>query len=138
MANPILGTSVMAVPVTALYGALIMFLAVGLAIYVSSLRRRLEVPRGDGGHDEIARAVRAHGNLTEHAPLIVLLLLIAELCGGAPTALHLIGATLLVARIAHAFGMIRKVFPGVVVGALLTYLVELGLAGYVLWLRPWS
>jgi uncharacterized membrane protein YecN with MAPEG domain len=138
MANPILGTALMAVPTTALYGALCALLLVGLGMSVSRLRGKYKLARGDGGHEDLAIAMRAHGNAAEHVPLALLLLLIAELCGGASVALHIFGGALLVARLIHPVGLFKKIMGAQFVGALGTYLIEAGLAGYVLWLRPWG
>ncbi|MCY1022131.1 MAPEG family protein [Pyxidicoccus sp. MSG2] len=137
MTNTLLGTTLLAVPVTALYGALNAFLTVGLSINVSRVRGKHNVWRGDGGHADLIAAIRAHGNNVEHVPLALILLLVAELCGGNSMALHAFGGALLVARLAHAFGLI-KASRVQVVGALLTLVVQVGLAGYLLWLRPWS
>jgi uncharacterized membrane protein YecN with MAPEG domain len=137
LANPLLGTALLAVPVTALYGALNTFLMVALGVNVSRVRGKYKVWRGDGGHAELLNAIRAHGNNVEHVPVALFLLLVAELCGGSPTALHVFGGALLLARLAHAFGLI-KTSPIQVVGATTTLLVQVGLAGYVLYLRPWG
>lgn len=137
LANPLFGTTLLAVPVTALYGALNAFLTVGLSLNVSRVRGKYNVWRGDGGHVDLQNAIRAHGNNVEHVPLALFLLLVAELCGGGSTALHVFGGALLFARLAHAFGLILKSRIQVV-GAVTTLLVMLGLAGYSLYLRPWS
>lgn len=131
------GATLFAVPITALYGALNTFLTVALAMNVSRLRGKYKVFRGDGGHAELLSAIRAHGNNVEHVPLALLLLLFAELCGGGSVTLHVFGGTLLFARLAHAYGLIQTSRVQVV-GALLTTLVQVGLAGYALWLRPWG
>jgi len=137
MAAPLLGTTMFAVPVTALYGALNALLTIGLGANVSRVRTRYKTFRGDGGHVELQAAIRAHGNNVEHVPLALILLLLAELGGGSSVALHIFGGALLSARLLHAFGLI-KTSPVQVVGALLTLAVQVGLAAYVLWLRPWS
>ncbi|QSQ25167.1 MAPEG family protein [Pyxidicoccus parkwayensis] len=137
MTNTLLGTTLLAVPVTALYGALNAFLTVGLSINVSRVRGKHNVFRGDGGHADLIAAIRAHGNNVENVPLALILLLAAELCGGSSTALHAFGGALLVARLAHAFGLL-KASKVQVVGALLNQVVQVGLAGYLLWLRPWG
>ncbi|WP_164000756.1 MAPEG family protein [Pyxidicoccus caerfyrddinensis] len=137
MTDTLLGTTLLAVPVTALYAALNAFLTVGLGVNVSRVRGKHNVFRGDGGHADLIAAIRAHGNNAEHVPLALILLLVAELCGGSSMALHAFGGALLVARLAHAFGLI-KASRVQVVGALLTLAVQLGLAGYLLWLRPWG
>lgn len=137
LANPLFGTELFAVPVTALYGALNVLLTVGLSLNVSRVRGKYQVWRGDGGHADLQAAIRAHGNNVEHVPLALFLLLVAELCGGKSTALHVFGGALLLARLAHAFGLI-KTSRIQVVGATTTLLVMVGLAGYVLYLRPWG
>jgi hypothetical protein len=138
MANPILGTTLVAVPVTALYGALSALLLVALGMNVSRLRGKYQVFRGDGGHDELQSAIRVHGNNAEHIPLVLILLLVAELCGGSSVTLHVFGGALVVARLLHALGLTRRLTAAQVPGALGTYLIEAGLAGYALWLRPWG
>ena len=138
MANPILGTTLMAVPVTALYGAINSLLILGLGVNVSRLRGKYNVFLGDGGHKDLAGAVRAHGNSVEHVPLILLLLLVAELCGGSSTVLHIFGGALVVSRLLHAVGFMRGVTAIQIPGASLTYLLEIALPIYVLILRPWS
>lgn len=137
MVNTLLGTTLLAVPVTALYGALNAFLTVGLSLNVSRVRGKHNVWRGDGGHADLIAAIRAHGNNVENVPLALILLLTAELCGGNTLALHVFGGVLLVARLAHAFGLI-KTSRIQAVGALSSTAVQLGLAGYLLWLRPWG
>lgn len=137
MANPLFGTELFAVPVTALYGALNVLLTVGLSINVSRVRGKYQVWRGDGGHADLQAAIRAHGNNVEHVPLALFLLLVAELCGGKSVALHVFGGALLLGRLAHAFGLI-KTSRIQAVGATTTLLVMVGLAGYVLYLRSWS
>ncbi len=137
MANPLFGTALLAVPVTALYGALNVFLTIGLSLNVSRVRGKHNVWRGDGGHADVVSAIRAHGNNVENVPLALLLLLIAELCGGNSVVLHVFGGALLLARLAHAFGLIQASRLQVV-GALTTLAVLVGLSGYALYLRPWG
>ena len=138
MNNPILGTALMAVPVTALYGALNALLTLALGLNISRLRNKYQLFRGDGGHADLASAVRAHGNNTEHVPLILVLLLVAELSGGSSLMLHVFGGALLVSRLLHGVGVIvaskALTFPG----AISTYLLEAALPIYLLILRPWS
>jgi hypothetical protein len=138
MANPILGTSLVAVPVTALYGAVSALLILGLGLNVSRLRGKYNTFRGDGGHAELIGAVRAHGNSVEHVPLLLVLLLAAELCGGSSTVLHIFGGALVVSRLLHAVGVLRAVQPIQIPGALSTYALEAALPIYLLILRPWG
>ncbi|KFE71819.1 putative inner membrane protein [Hyalangium minutum] len=138
MANPLLGTALVAVPVTALYGALSSLLLLGLGLNVSRLRGKYNTFRGDGGHAELIGAIRAHGNSVEHVPLLLILLLAAELCGGSSTLLHIFGGALVVSRILHAVGLIKGSSAIQIPGALSTYALEAALPIYLLILRPWG
>jgi uncharacterized membrane protein YecN with MAPEG domain len=94
----------MSVPVVALYAPLNAFLNIGLATNVVRFRAR-------GARDtdkDLVLAVRIHGNNAEFVPLALLMMLIAELLGGASLGLHLAGGLLLLARVSHAVGMPRK------------------------------
>jgi uncharacterized protein len=53
----------------------------------------------------MSRAIRVHGNATEHVPIALLLLLVAELSRAGPTLLPVSGAVLVVARMLHAVGV---------------------------------
>jgi len=120
--------------ITALYAALLALLVFGLTMNVVRLRRRYQVGLGDGGHQPLACALRAHGNATETIPLVLILLALVELLGASPTALHAYGALLLIARIAHAIGLSGT--PGMsfgrFYGTLATWLVLLGLVAHLL------
>jgi uncharacterized membrane protein YecN with MAPEG domain len=51
--------------------------------------------------DTLYRAVRAHGNLIEYAPLFLILMLIAELNGLSSFYLHISGSTFTAGRFMH-------------------------------------
>ena len=93
------------VPITALYTGLLALLMVLLALRVVRLRWKFRVGLGDGGERAMTRAIRVHGNATEHVPVALLLLLVAELNRAGPTLLHVCGAVLVVARLLHAVGL---------------------------------
>ncbi|MEO8707301.1 MAG: MAPEG family protein [Kofleriaceae bacterium] len=120
--------------ITALYGALNALFNVFLANNVSTLRRRNKVSLGD--HPAIAVAIRAHGNNSESVPLALIVMLLAELCGGHPAVLHVYGGLLFIARIAHWIGLPRKA-PNVyrATGIGLTWVAIAGGSCYVLYLR---
>jgi hypothetical protein len=127
----------MAIPtITALYGSLNAILNIALATRVSSARRRLKVSTGTGESKEMELAVRIHANNAEFVPLATVMLLLAELCGGASVLLHVLGGTLLLARISHAIGMPLRA-PNVfrVFGTTVTWTGIVVAASYVLWLR---
>lgn len=124
----------MTAPLTAIYAALLAILLVVLGLLVVRQRLRQRVSLGDGGKPPLLAAIRVHGNAVENIPVALVLLLLLELNGGSPLALHAYGSTLLAGRVMHAWGLGR---PQAVnrwrqAGMLLTWLVILGLAGSLL------
>lgn len=98
----------MALPITSIYAALATLLLVGLAARIPGLRRRYCVGIGSGDRPDLARAVRAHGNAVENIPIALLLLALLEIQGGHVAALHAAGATTLLGRALHAWGLSRS------------------------------
>lgn len=127
MANP--------VPALALYGGINALITIFLAANVGRVRGKTKIFLGTGESEPLLRASRAHANNVEYVPLALILLAAAELSGGGSTLLHTAGGTLTVARLAHAHGMLAAVIATRSLGALLTFLTILGLAGYLLFLR---
>jgi hypothetical protein len=83
-----------------------------LAYNVGSRRgAQKQLQPGDMGDAALTRAIRAHANFAEHAPLVLLLLLILALLGFEPIWLHVYGGVFTAGRIAGAFGMMRAVHP---------------------------
>mgnify|MGYP006233553957 FL=1 len=66
-------------PITALYAALCGFLVVALAANVVRYRLGKKVSLGDGGHKDVNRAIRAHGNTVEYIPLALILMALLEI-----------------------------------------------------------
>ena len=127
----------MAIPtITALYGSLNAILNVALALRVSKARRLHKVSTGIGDSKELEIAVRIHANNAEFGPLAILMILLAELCGGSSGLLHVLGGSLLVARIAHVVGMPMRA-PNIyrVASNVITWGGILVASFYVLWLR---
>ncbi len=101
---------------------LLRLLAAGLAFHIPGLRRKKRISLGEGGDAEMRRAVRAHGNLIEWAPLC--LLLIWLLHGPYGNRLVAVLAVILtVRRFMHAGGMLGGVMFGRIAGATLTVAV---------------
>lgn len=91
--------------ITLLYAALCTLFILGLAVRVMLARGRLKVGLGDGGHGELNRRVRAHSNAVEYVPLALILLGGMELNGYPDWLVHVFGATLVVSRLLHAWGL---------------------------------
>ena len=104
-----------AVEIWALYAALNALLMFGLALNVG-LRRgaQKQLQPGDTGDAMLTRAIRAHANFAEYAPLVLLVLLGLALLGAPSAWLHALGAGFTIGRVFHAFGMMRDKHPNTV------------------------
>jgi len=101
--------STLAVPaVSSAYAAAIGLLAALLTVRVILGRVRTGVQAGDGGDALLGRAIRAHANLAEQAPLALLLIVLAEVLGCAPAFVHALGGLLVLGRLLSAFGLSRS------------------------------
>jgi uncharacterized membrane protein YecN with MAPEG domain len=123
--------------VFALYTALNGLLMFALALNVGLRRGAQEqLQPGDTGDATLVRAIRAHANFAEYAPLVLLLLLALALLGASALWLHLLGAMFTVGRVFHVLGMMRERHPNAIrfVGNLTTGLSLLFGACGCLWL----
>ena len=98
--------TLVSLPVTALYAALCGFLVIALAANVVRYRLGKKVSLGDGGHKDVNRAIRAHGNTIEYLPLALILMALLEINGGGSTALHIYGSLLVGGRVLYSYGML--------------------------------
>jgi uncharacterized protein len=125
-----------------LYAGLLGLMFLALSIRVIGGRRLARVGLGDGGDLGLQRRMRAQANFAEYVPIVLLLMLLAELQGVSAWILHGVGACLVFGRIAHAVSISRDPEPsgGRVVGMAFTFTalglssvaclaVALGLAG---------
>lgn len=97
-------------PVTALYAGLSALLFVILAVRIPPLRYKAKAGIGDGGDPKLAAAVRVHGNFCENVPLALIVMALAE-ANGLGMWTHLLGAPLIIGRIAHAQALSRSTGP---------------------------
>jgi uncharacterized membrane protein YecN with MAPEG domain len=95
-------------PVTAALAAFCGLLLVGLASRVSVLRFSLKIPFGDGGNPALMRAVRTHGNTTEHAPIFLLLALVWELSRGSDAFLVGVAVLFVASRLLFTVGVLGR------------------------------
>lgn len=93
---------------TAVYASLFAMFYLGLAYNVIRHRYRARVPIGDGGDEQLLRAIRVHANAAEYAPLALLLIGMYELNGGYVLLVNIMGAVLLLARVLHLRGLGRS------------------------------
>ena len=76
------------------------------------------------------KAVRAHGNNTEYVPIILIGLGVMAMTGASAQTISILGGTLFVARIFHAYGIQQAKVPNIfgMVGNIVTWLVMLCIA----------
>jgi hypothetical protein len=131
--------------VTPLYAGLLTLWFLVLSVRVVNLRRHGLV-FGDNGDADVIRVVRAQANFAEYVPLALLMMGFLEASHYSIYLLHLLGLTLLAARLVHGFGLsfgwgVRSMR---VLGATLTMVVLLveallclyqGLRGQWVWLQ---
>lgn len=122
--------------ITAFYAGLLGILALVLAGFVVTNRRRAGVGLGSASDSGLERAIRVHGNFVEYVPLILILMALSEVAGMAEWLLHAGGALLVAARIGHASGLAAKsgYSPGRFFGTLVTWIVLLVMALAAVWL----
>lgn len=125
----------MSVPVTALYGSLIVLLYVVLGGNVSRLRGKFKVEDPRMPPLELHGAIRAHGNLAEYLPPALILLLVMELMGASSMTLHVFGGLFVLLRLSHAVGMLGHKGAFSLLGAAGTYLFLVAEVVYTLILR---
>jgi len=88
-----------------LYTALLALIQVKLTLDVVKIRRGEKISIGDNANEGLARAIRVHGNFIETVPIALILILIAELSGAPHWMVHVLGVSMVGARISHAIGI---------------------------------
>jgi len=118
--------------ITLLYTSLTTILAIFLAFRVGVSRGKTNTLLGEGDSSELLQSIRSHGNLMEHAPIALVLLLLLELQGVTDWKLHLLGSSFFLCRILHAYGISisRESTPYRLVGALGSWVLMLGMSVY--------
>jgi len=91
--------------VTPLYAGFLALLFLALSARVIRHRQTARISVGDNGDKALRKKMRVQANCAEYTPLGLLLLAFSELQGTPDWVLHLLGASLLLGRLAHAVGM---------------------------------
>ncbi len=91
--------------ITSIIAAVLTIIFIKLSFAVIGLRRKNKVGLGNGGNEDLERAIRAQGNFAEYVPFGIILIACLEL-NGAPWWLVVIpGITLIIGRLIHAKGI---------------------------------
>ncbi len=96
----------MLLPVTTILVSLLGLLFFRLSLRVIELRRTNKVSLGDGGHEDLQRAIRGQANCAEYAPIAALLVLVGEIQASGPITLGLVAllaAGFLLGRVLHGY-----------------------------------
>jgi len=96
------------IPITSPYVAVIGLLGAALTVNAIVQRVRSGVNAGDGGVAALARAIRAHANFAEQAPLALIVIAFVELAGQRSLVVNVLGVALVVARLASAYALNRS------------------------------
>ncbi len=89
---------------TPLYAGLLALLYLVLSYRIIVLRGQ-GISLGDGGNPQLLRRIRAHGNFSEYVPFILMMIGILELSHLPMIILHVLGITLVIARLLHAYAL---------------------------------
>jgi uncharacterized membrane protein YecN with MAPEG domain len=127
----------MPLPITSATAAVVALLLLFLAVQTVRQRLRAKQAFGDGGDKQLIYASRSHGNLAEHAPIVLIMIGLLENSGANPNILKWVAIVFVVARIAHAIGLHQPSEPGKAplmrqIAVVVTWVVMLGLAGHIL------
>lgn len=95
----------MPIEITGLYACALALIMIVLGARVSVMRAKTDIPLLHGDNIALVERIRQHANFTENVPMALILMGIVEASGGSVAWLHAIGATLLISRIVHPFGI---------------------------------
>lgn len=91
--------------VTALFAGILGLIFFGLTIRIIYIRRTNKIALGDGGHQSLAKAIRAHSNFIEYVPIVLVLFTLLEFRGAEDFLLYCLGTLLVIGRLLHAYGI---------------------------------
>jgi hypothetical protein len=91
--------------VTSIIAAVLTIIFIRLSFAVIGLRRKNQVGIGNGGHEDLERAIRAQGNFAEYVPFGIILIACLELNGAPWWLVAIPGIALIVGRLIHAVGI---------------------------------
>ena len=120
----------------ALYTGLNVLIIFALIWQVIGHRRREKITLGDGGFPPLIRAIRAHANATEIAPIALIGLIVMAMANAPLWAIHVGGLSLTLGRALHGYGLSRDEGAsfGRMVGMILSLTALLWIGVYCIWL----
>lgn len=118
----------------ALYAPFFGLLFFGLTIKTVLRRRTLATALGDAGDAQLRRAIRAHANFAEYAPLGLFLIYLCEQKSAPAILIHSICILFFVGRLSHAYGIsqVNENFKFRVFGMMMTFLTLISTSFYLI------
>lgn len=101
----------MSFQVTSLATAIFALMLVPLSFQISLRRLKLRTASPDAKDETLRRRIRAHGNFSEYAPMMLIVLALVEYNGAPPALTWSLGAAFIASRVAHAVGMLYTSGP---------------------------
>ena len=117
--------------ITALTAVALALLLVILSVTTIRMRMKHRAPFGDAGQHGLTSAIRAHGNLTEYAPIGLILIALLEVNDASHTPLGIVAAAFVTCRLLNAIGLFNPPGPPTAtrsIGIVGTLLILFGLA----------
>ena len=121
--------------ITALTAATLALLLVFLSVTTIRMRMKHSAAYGDAGQHDLTSAIRAHGNLTEYAPIGIILIGLLEAGGANHAALAITAAAFVGARLLNAIGLFNPrgpPKPARSIGIVVTLALLLGMSIWLL------
>ena len=117
-----------------IYAAIFGLMLVYLSFLVIKQRRSAKVSLGDGDNPTLRKAIAVHSNFSQYVPFALLLIAFVELNHASATITHGLCASLLIGRVAHAYGLAQavQIMKLRQIGMLLTFGVIIVAAFYLL------
>lgn len=118
--------------ITLLYASLLTIMAVLLALKTGMTRGKTNTMLGNGESSELLQSIRAHGNLIENAPFVIILMGLLEMQSVADWKLHILGSLFFLFRILHAYGISisRESTPYRLAGTIGSWLIMVSMSCY--------
>ncbi|GAA0306245.1 MAPEG family protein [Sphingomonas oligophenolica] len=121
--------------ITSLTASALALLLVVLSVITIRARMKHNAAFGDAGEQRLTSAIRAHGNLTEYAPIGLILIALLEANGAGHQPLLIVAAAFVVARVLNAIGLFNPPGPPPLtrsIGIVATLAILVGLAVWLL------
>ncbi|MEM9571249.1 MAG: MAPEG family protein [Pseudomonadota bacterium] len=110
-----------ALQVASVYVAINILMLVWFGLRVVARRFRGKISMGDGGSEDLARAIRVHGNASEYTPPMLIGLLVLAFLNAPIWSLHALGIGFTIGRLMHAVGMSGGPILSRQIGMLMTW-----------------